>query len=301
MTSPSSGDPADNDHDHRGPPRPPGAPQFLPPLPITPNQPLLTPPPAQPHVGLPVAPTPHATAQPQSGHDRFDHAQSRWGLGDVAVSLAIFFGVGIALYLANKALGGEGIPTGAWLPLMFTGPPAVQLAHLVWVSHRKGRGLGDFDFRFTAEDIGLGFALFVGGLVGAGLAGLGTVRLTGNEPTAAAADALLDSGGDGITIWLVLFAFLGATLIPVVEELLYRGLFWNALEKRGMSPTHVYLLTSVIFAAIHMELERTPVLLVLALVLGFGRLKTGRLGPSVATHVMINTVGMLATLAQVAT
>ena len=40
-------------------------------------------------------------------------------------------------------------------------------------------------------------------------------------------------------------AVFAATAVPLIEELVYRGLWWSALLKRGMSEWWVLLITSV--------------------------------------------------------
>ncbi|MEZ5168517.1 MAG: CPBP family intramembrane glutamic endopeptidase [Acidimicrobiales bacterium] len=124
--------------------------------------------------------------------------------------------------------------------------------------------------------------------------------LTEETQNASAQSSLSTPGDTGLTVWVVLFAFLAATAIPVIEELVFRGLFWSALEKRGLRPVPILLVTSVVFAAIHLELLRTPVLIVLGIGLGFCRMLTGRLGPAIVMHMGINTIGMLAVLAELA-
>jgi membrane protease YdiL (CAAX protease family) len=79
----------------------------------------------------------------------------------------------------------------------------------------------------------------------------------------------------------------------------YRGLWWSALLKRGMSEWWVLLITSAAFAAAHFEPSRFPVLFTLGIALGMGRLLTGRLGAPIITHALINGLGMIALLATV--
>lgn len=160
---------------------------------------------------------------------------------------------------------------------------------------RKGRGLRlDFAFRAKPGDIGLGAVLAIAGMIGAGIIGAFMIWLFDSAPRASVADLAEESAdGGGLTIWLVLLAVLASTLVPVIEELVFRGLWWSALEKRGMKPHWILLTTSFIFAAIHVEPQRSAVLFVLGLALGAGRLATGRLGPAIAAHAMINGIGML--------
>ena len=113
-------------------------------------------------------------------------------------------------------------------------------------------------------------------------------------------DGLLDDADtSGLTIWIVFVAVFAATAVPVIEELVYRGLWWSALLKRGMSEWWVLLITSAAFAAAHFEPSRFPVLFTLGIALGMGRLLTGRIGASIITHALINGLGMVALLTTV--
>lgn len=232
----------------------------------------------------------------------YDHARARWGLGDMAVSLAIYFLGSIALVVAILAItGSDEFLHGPWLLVGVAGPHALLLTHLLWVSRSKGQGLSpDFQFRVQWSDAGVGIGLFFAALFGAGVVAAIVTQIAGEAPTATAIDVARESADDGLTIWLYLFAILGATLIPVVEELVYRGLFWSALEKRGMHPWAILVVTSMVFAMIHLEPVRTPVLFAVGVAIGIGRLRTGRIGASILTHMLINALAMTATLVDLA-
>jgi membrane protease YdiL (CAAX protease family) len=92
--------------------------------------------------------------------------------------------------------------------------------------------------------------------------------------------------------WLVLAAALAVLglLTPLCEELLFRGLGFACLDR------HAVPVTSIAFAAAH----ALPALLIPVLVAGFAlgevRRRTHSLWPGVATHVTINTAGILVAL-----
>lgn len=67
-----------------------------------------------------------------------------------------------------------------------------------------------------------------------------------------------------------------------------------------MHPWAILIATSALFAMIHLEPVRTPVLFVLGMAIGTGRLRTGRIGASIATHILINSLAMIATLVDLA-
>ena len=224
-----------------------------------------------------------------------------WGLGDAWASLGIFFVVSILVGLAIYGATSDPGLSGVWLPVAVGIPPAVQGIYVWYIADHKGRGVR-LDFGFTAmfSDVGLGAVLTIGGMIAAGLVGALMLELFDAAPNASVAELTEDSAdGGGLTVWIVLLAVLTATLAPVVEELVFRGLWWSALEKRGMKPGWILVLTSLVFACVHLEPQRTPILFVLGLALGLGRMATGRLGPAIIAHAMINSIGMLFLLIEI--
>lgn len=230
---------------------------------------------------------------------------ARWGLGDAFASYGVFILSSIAIAGVAIAVNGgsdDDFLVGPWLPLVLAVPPSLQLLHVTWVARARGHGLdADFGFRFKGVDVAVAGALFIVGLVAASVAVLVMDALGAGTPDAAVADLATDSDdGSGITIWLVLMAITATTLVPVVEEAVYRGMWWSALLKRGMNERWVLAVTSLVFAAAHLEPGRTPVLLALGLALGWGRLLTGRIGAPIIAHACINAIGMIAVLASIA-
>ena len=243
---------------------------------------------------LPPPPAP-STLPPPPG--------ARWGLGDVGASVGIFFGMSLVLGLAAYAATGTAdVLEGVWLPVAVGVPPLVQLFHGYWVANHKGRGVAiDWKLRARPSDLAVGAGLCVMGLIGGGLVNAIVIELTDREPDAAVAEAIEDSaGGGGITVWIVVMALAAVLLVPLVEELVYRGMLWSALAKRGVPDAVSLVVTSLVFAAFHIEPYRFPVLFVLGLALGYGRIQTGRLGPCIAGHALINGIGMTFLLIEVA-
>ncbi|MBI3759175.1 MAG: CPBP family intramembrane metalloprotease [Deltaproteobacteria bacterium] len=95
--------------------------------------------------------------------------------------------------------------------------------------------------------------------------------------------------------WLALFYVLRVSiLVPLAEELLFRGWLWTALQRRwDVLPTA--LLTSAVWLAMHLGLEiSTPVVLlpvavILALARHFGR----SVYASIALHAVYNLVAVI--------
>ncbi len=79
---------------------------------------------------------------------------------------------------------------------------------------------------------------------------------------------------------------------PLVEELVFRGLLWSALEDK-LPPVAVWLITSLGFAAYHMDPLHSVAILSTSLLLGWLRLSTGSIKASVAAHFANNVNGVV--------
>lgn len=255
--------------------------------------PLPLPPPPPPRVP-PPPPRPTVLAW---GAQLYDHERSRWGVPDALLAFAIFFLSSLVLGLAFAIVEGvDATISGPWLPLLIVAPALLQLGYVVHAGRSKGLGLeADFRTRVTPSDAAVGAALCICALILAGITAAAMTEIFDQEPNAAVAELVEDSEGEssGLTVWIYLLALLGATVIPVVEEIVYRGLWWSALEKKGFNQWVTLALTSAVFAVVHLEPWRTPILFVLGFVIGLGRIATGRIGASIFAHVYINAIGML--------
>ncbi len=250
------------------------------------------PPPPRASLPPPPAPPPHAGPRPTA----------RWGLGDAFASLGIFFATSFVVTLAAFMVVGDELSlSGPFLPIALLVPGVAQLLHVRGVARAKGDGLArDFAFRHERSDLALGVALGLGGLVLAAVVTAITLAFLPEPPSARLADlATGDGTSEGITVSLIAVAILASTFVPVIEELVYRGLWWSALAKRGLSERWVLVTTSAVFASVHLEPERFLTLFALGLALGYGRYRTGRLGPSIVAHAVINGISMIAVLASV--
>jgi uncharacterized protein len=85
-------------------------------------------------------------------------------------------------------------------------------------------------------------------------------------------------------------------LAPLCEEVLFRGALWRAFEHWRWNRWVIFVVTSLAFSVAHLELLRTPLLLVLSIPIGLARLFTGSLLASVVAHQVNNflpAVGIL--------
>ena len=99
------------------------------------------------------------------------------------------------------------------------------------------------------------------------------------------------SEGFGL-LQLIFFAII-VLVVPVVEELIFRGALWKLFVWINNSPKWTWVAISLLFAAIHMEPLHIIGLLPFSFFVGWLRLKTNRLGPSIAAHISYNTIGCL--------
>jgi membrane protease YdiL (CAAX protease family) len=65
---------------------------------------------------------------------------------------------------------------------------------------------------------------------------------------------------------------------------LYRGVLWQAMEYWRWNRWVIFGLTTVLFSFAHLELLRTPLLVVISLPIALARLLTGNLLASIVAH-----------------
>jgi len=91
--------------------------------------------------------------------------------------------------------------------------------------------------------------------------------------------------------------FVTAVLImPVLEEMLFRGLFQTMLRSFLQSPWLSILISSALFAMIHSDAGHWPALFALAMCLGYAYEKSGSLFRPIFIHLLFNAVSVTATL-----
>ncbi|MHB8682428.1 MAG: CPBP family intramembrane glutamic endopeptidase [Acidimicrobiales bacterium] len=102
---------------------------------------------------------------------------------------------------------------------------------------------------------------------------------------------------------LALIAALTVLVVPVVEELVFRGLFLRGALRlfRGagarLGPALAVLATGVVFALAHLEALETLGLGAFGAVLAYVAYRAGRLGPCILAHATFNLVAILAVAA----
>ena len=98
--------------------------------------------------------------------------------------------------------------------------------------------------------------------------------------------------GDGIGPPQLLVFLIIVLFLPVIEEWLFRGVLWR-LASKVMTSGFVWVTISLLFAIAHWEPLHVLGLLPLSFFLGWLRLKTGELGPSILAHMTNNLIACL--------
>ncbi|MBU6216811.1 MAG: CPBP family intramembrane metalloprotease [Acidobacteria bacterium] len=215
----------------------------------------------------------------------------RWGLGDVALGLALGQAFAIVATVVALGIGGwepDGIPL--WAGALLQVPLWAGWLVAVALAGRKGDGVVP-DFRVTARwpDLPVGLAIGVAvQVVVVPLLYLPVLRLldlTSDDLSAPARE--LSEKAQGTWGWILL-AFLVVVGAPLAEELFYRGLMLQALRKRGLPDWAACVTSGVVFALMHFQALQFLGLFVLGTVLAAMVVRTDRLGPAVTAHAAFN-------------
>ncbi|ANY10239.1 hypothetical protein AFB00_20495 [Pseudonocardia sp. HH130630-07] len=211
----------------------------------------------------------------------------RWGLWAFLAVEIVFLG-------ASAVLGRIVDIDSAGAVLLAIAVPTM-LAALTCVGWTLWRGDGpapDLGLRFRWEDVGAGLLIGLAGLFVTVPAAFGYLYLVGPDLTTSVSVAF-----EGIrSSWPVALAVMVGVVViaPVCEEIVYRGLLWNAVAKWVTRPWLVGLIVTAAFSLAHLELLRAPLLFVVALPLAVARLLTGRLTAGIVAHAVNNFLPGLA-------
>lgn len=99
---------------------------------------------------------------------------------------------------------------------------------------------------------------------------------------------------------LAVIAVLTVLVVPVIEELVFRGLFLRGALRafagagRLIGPAMAVVLTGVVFGLAHFEALQFLGLAAFGVVLSYMAYRTGRLGPSIFAHGAFNLVAVVA-------
>jgi membrane protease YdiL (CAAX protease family) len=96
----------------------------------------------------------------------------------------------------------------------------------------------------------------------------------------------------------VLIAITAVVVVPVFEEMLFRGLFQSWLRSLMAKPWPAILMCSAMFAVTHAEAAHWPALLVLSMSMGYAYEKSGSLFRPIFIHSLFNAASIIAALQQ---
>ena len=175
-------------------------------------------------------------------------------------------------------------------------------------SHHFARGLRGFGLRLRTvpRDLGAAFLhlLAVWPLVLAAIVATEQIGQSisqwssGREFEMPRHEALRQMTAYGSVTLSMLLAFLAVVVAPLVEEMIFRGLFQTVLRSYLARPWLAIVLTSVLFCVVHADTLHWPALFVLSIGLGYAYEKSGSLFQSIFMHAMFNGVAILGALAE---
>ena len=100
------------------------------------------------------------------------------------------------------------------------------------------------------------------------------------------------------TVGIIMTYLTAAVAAPVLEEILFRGQLQGAIHNKlsakavNNAPIYAILITSALFALVHLQPLAMPLLFLTGIVMGWIRYKTGSLVIPIVIHVMINTISV---------
>jgi membrane protease YdiL (CAAX protease family) len=219
----------------------------------------------------------------------------RWGFGAFLLVEAVFLITSVFVVLPFKPVGGGPIPPVGLLVSLAT-PTLLAAGVAVLATVLRGNGpLLDLRMEWRWPDVGLGLSIGLAGFVVTSVASTLWTKWVGPEHANSAVGSLLDGVHASPAIAVLMFLHLWL-VAPLCEEIIYRGLLWGAIERQHWGRWAPYALSTMIFAVAHLEPLRTPLLLVIAIPIGLGRMLTGRLVSSVIAHQLNNLLPALGIL-----
>lgn len=225
----------------------------------------------------------------------------RWGIagGFLCLMGAQLFSIAWGVFTAG-AVYGDTLPPAderpIWTLMLFTAGLWVAYFSAPLLAKRLTGTptLKDFDVRANPAQIAVAAAVGVGTQL-ALLPVLYWVllRFIDADP-GRSAEALIDRvDGPADTIMLVLAV---VVIAPFVEEWFYRGFMLPTLSRRFGAVVGA-IGSSALFAVVHPDPITYPGIFVLALILSWMTMKTGRIGPAIAAHVAFNATTVVQLLA----
>ncbi len=207
----------------------------------------------------------------------------RWGFGAFLLVEAVYLLTSVLVALPFA--GGESsvVP----VLLLAVGVPSVLAAALaVVITRARGNGPRvDLRLQWSWHAVGIGLLTGIVGLFVTIPASLLWIHIVGEDANSAVGEVF--GGARSTWSWAIAVFVLIVIVAPVCEEIVYRGLLWGAVAQRW-GRWAAFGVSTVVFAAAHLELTRTPLLLVVAIPLGLARLYADNLCASIVAHQVTN-------------
>jgi membrane protease YdiL (CAAX protease family) len=90
----------------------------------------------------------------------------------------------------------------------------------------------------------------------------------------------------------VLIVLLAVVVAPVLEEMLFRGLFQTMVRSYTENPWLAIIIASAIFASVHQDVSHWPALFALAMGLGYSYERSGSLTRPIVMHAIFNAIAI---------
>ena len=94
----------------------------------------------------------------------------------------------------------------------------------------------------------------------------------------------------GLLQYFMLFCII--VVSPLIEEIIFRGALWNFMS-RFLKEKTVYIVISILFALIHVDLLHVLGLLPISFLLGWFKYQTGNIKASLVCHMSNNLVACI--------
>lgn len=236
----------------------------------------------------------------------FDSPPSMWGLGEI-IGISIVFGLTLPLIAGSVGVGGtpEFAEFSSYAVLQSVLLAVLSLYVVRRRYHQPAQLLGVRSDRAAAR---AGAGVLLGGamvfistqveavaiaLVGAVVGRAEAQRMAEAEHMRNPVTEVLISGVTPVELLWILVLL--CVVVPVAEEIFFRGLVFRGLRARWGALTAA-LASAVFFGAVHLELVHFLPIFVLGVVLAYTVERTQSLVPAIVIHGVNNVVAVLTTL-----
>lgn len=219
----------------------------------------------------------------------------QWGLPAVLGAFAAWFFGGLFASAGAVAIGGtDAVSEPLGVVAVLVVQSTVGLLALAVLSFTRGQAsfARDFGFRAQLQDLvwlPVGIAIQLVGIA----VTYPIVELSGRADTEQQLVTTIQQAPLASRLLLIVGV---VVLIPVVEELMFRGALLRALL-RHLGPPIAVLLNAGLFALVHLldpnALFGLPALVAVGIATAWLAARTGRIGPAIALHAGFNFVAVL--------